>query len=123
MPPIASYNGHIISMQHNCCYCRNFTRPKFLAGHTAVIQHMANTHSYTVYGLYEKSSFRRRRLLQRHTTHVMQKANRHMSMAATAPPPAAPMMMYRSSLSSITLSPGTVAALAMNMGRSYYLAT
>ena len=51
-------------------------------------------HSYTVYGLYEKSSFRRCRLLQRHTTHVLQKANRHMSMAANAPPPAAPMMMY-----------------------------
>ena len=44
--------------------------------------------------------------------HVMQKASRQMSMAANAPPPAAPMMIYRSSLLSITL-PGTVASLAI----------
>ena len=44
--------------------------------------------------------------------HVMQKANRQMSMAANAPPPAAPMMIYRSSLLSITL-PGAVISLAI----------
>ena len=48
--------------------------------------------------------------------HVMQKANRQMSMAANAPPPAAPMMMYRSNLLSITLHPGTVASLAIILG-------
>ena len=42
--------------------------------------------------------------------HVMQKASRQMNMAANAPPPAAPMMMYRSSLLSMTL-PGAVASL------------
>ena len=65
-----------------------------------------------MYGLYEKSFFPRRRLLQRHTMHVMQKANRQISTAAKAPPPATPMMMYVSSWLSITLPPGIVASVA-----------
>jgi hypothetical protein len=49
--------------------------------------------------------------------HVMQKANRQISTAAKAPPPATPMMIYVSSRLSITLPPGIVAALATCYGK------
>ncbi len=45
-------------------------------------------------------------LLQQHIMHTQQTPNRQMSMVAKAPPPAAPMMTRRSSLS--TTSAGTV---------------
>ena len=49
--------------------------------------------------------------------HVMQKANRQISTAAKAPPPANPMMMYVFSWSwlSIVLPSGIVASLATSV--------
>ena len=49
--------------------------------------------------------------------HVMQKANRQISTATKAPPPATPMMMYVFSRPrlSIVLPPGIVTSLATSV--------
>ena len=49
--------------------------------------------------------------------HVMQKANRQISTATTAPPPANPMMLYVFSRPrlSIILPPGIVVSLATSV--------